>query len=294
MTARDVARLRAVPLNEVMQRLGAVHDGRDKARWKTDRGTLSVTGMRFFNWQAHAGGGGAIDLVMHLRGVGFKDAVAWLRDAFGDAHVRMDVAMLSPSQRAFRPPVRDDARLARVVRYLQRQRGIPRSVLAPLVDAETVYADARANAVFLHVDARGKPVGAELRGTTHIQWRGMARGSRKAAGHFAVGDTDARVIVLCESAIDAISCHALRPAARCISTAGTCPDRPWIAPLLASGARIHCGFDADDAGESFARAMIARHPTITRLRPAALHTTGGQAHDWNDELKARRAAPARP
>lgn len=285
MNARDLARLRAVPLGEVLARLGAVKDRRDKARWKTDRGTISVNDMRFFDWHAHTGGGGAIDLVMHLRGSSFKEAVAWLQRAFGDARVPHVVAEPLPSRHAFQPPPRDDAKLARVLRYLQRDRAIPRDVLAPLVDEQTVYADARGNAVFLHRDDRGTPVGAELRGTTRVQWRGMARGSRKAAGYFAAGPGNAREIVICESAIDAISCHALRAHAHCISTAGTCPDRPWLAPLIASGPRVRCGFDADDSGDSNACAMIARHPAITRLRPPL--------HDWNDLLVARRASHAR-
>ncbi len=284
MIRPDLERLRAVSLTEVLTRLGATKDRRDRARWKTDRSHLSVNGTRFFDWHAHAGGGGAIDLVMHLRGASFKDAVAWLQHAFGDAHVTHVVAEPAPSRRAFQPPPRDDAKLARVVRYLERERAIPPEILASLVDEQTVYADARGNAVFLHLDFQGKPVGAELRGTTRVQWRGMARGSRKAAGYFAAGPDDAHAceIVVCESAIDAISCHALRANARCVSTAGTCPDRPWLAPLVDSGVRIHCGFDADEAGDSFARAMIARHPAVTRLRPAL--------HDWNDTLVARRAS----
>ena len=289
MSPGDLARLRAVPLAEVLTRLGAARDPRDKARWKADRGTISVNGMRFFDWHAHAGGGGAIDLVMHLHGASFKDAVAWLQHAFGDVHVPHvphGAAEPPPSHRAFQPPPRDDGKLARVVRYLERERAVPRDVVAPLLDAKTVYADARGNAVFLHLAPRGKPVGAELRGTTRVQWRGMARGSRKAAGYFSAGPVDARETVICESAIDAISCHALRASARCVSTAGTCSDRPWLASLVATGAPVHCGFDADDAGDSFARAIIARHPAITRLRPAL--------HDWNDVLVARRASHARP
>jgi hypothetical protein len=286
VSPRDLAGLRAVPLADVLTRLGAVKDPRDRARWKTDRGTLSVTGTRFFDWHAHAGGGGAIDLVMHLRGASFKDAVAWLRDAFGDAHVPHVVAEPPPSHRAFQAPPRDDGKLARVVRYLERERAIPHDILAPLLEAKALYADARGNAVFLHLDPQGRPVGAELRGTTRVQWRGMARGSRKAAGCFAAGPVEAREIVICESAIDAISCRALRASARCISTAGACPDRPWLAPLVDSGTRVYCGFDADEAGDSFANTMIARHPAITRLRPAM--------HDWNDELCSRRATRSRP
>jgi hypothetical protein len=275
----NIAGLRCVPLSEVLTRLGAIRDARDKARWKTARGALSVTGMRFYNWHASAGGGGAIDLVMHLEGVDFKGAVAWLHDAFGH------LVAASPSHDGpFLPPTRDDSLLPRVVRYLEFERAIPHDVLAPLIDAQSVYADARGNAVFLHVGRGGRPVGAELRGTTHVQWRGMARGSRKAAGYFAVGAGDADETVLCESAIDAISCSALRPSARAISTAGACPNPAWLGDVLASGGRVYCGFDTDDAGEHAARLMIARHPEIARLCPAL--------HDWNDDLASRRAALA--
>jgi hypothetical protein len=286
----DLGRLRAVPLAEVLERLGAVRDARDRARWKTPRGALSVTGTRFFNWHEQSGGGGAIDLVMHLRQADFRMAVAWLRDRFARALPATDATVLSVGiacpqvvERVFRPPERDDRMLARVVRYLEDERAIPPEVLAPLLAAGTVYADRRGNAVFVHVDRAGRPAGAELRGTTGIQWRGMAAGSKKAAGSFAADtSSDYAETVLCESAIDAMSCHALRPAARAVSTAGTCSGRAWLADILAPGLPVWCGFDTDEPGETAARAMISRHPAIRRLRPSA--------HDWNDDLKARPRA----
>jgi hypothetical protein len=282
MSFSDLGRLRAVPLAEVMERVGAVRDARDKARWKTPRGPVSITGMRFYNWHEHAGGGGAIDLVMHLHEAEFKKAVAWLHDQFGHVHAAVQTNS-PPAETIFRPPERDDRMLARVVRYLQDERAIPPEVLAPLLATGGVYADARGNAVFLHVNREGRAVGAELRGTTRIQWRGMAAGSRKAAGCFAAGPGARDEIVLCESAIDAISCHALRPAARAFSTAGTCSTRAWLPDILSSARTVWCGFDIDEPGEAAARAMIARHPTIRRLR--------SWGHDWNDDLKTRHSPP---
>lgn len=282
MTMRDLDRLRAVALESILPRLGAVRDARDRARWRTPRGPVSVTGARFFNWREHAGGGGAIDLVMHLAGMDFKAAVSWLREGFGPADVGAEAA---PARATFSPPRRDDLTLARVVRYLQDDRRIPPDILAPLLEAGDVYSDGRANAVFLHRDRRGRPVGAELRGTTRVRWRGMARGSRKAAGYFIAGPADADEIVLCESAMDAMSCHALRARSMAISTAGACPSPAWLPDILAEGRPVLCGFDADDPGDDAARIMIARHPAIARLRPAA--------HDWNDQIKARSADPAR-
>ncbi|MFA7278994.1 MAG: hypothetical protein WC100_02760 [Sterolibacterium sp.] len=42
---------------------------------------LLSTGPKFYDTRAKRGGGGAIDLVMHLRGLDFKQAVAWLRES---------------------------------------------------------------------------------------------------------------------------------------------------------------------------------------------------------------------
>ena len=95
------------------------------------------------------------------------------------------------------------------------------------------------------------------------------------------GDTrGSRKIDLCESAIDALSCFQLHPQHICISTAGVRADPPWLPGLLARGFELHCGFDADDAGDAAAARMMALHPAIHRLRPPA--------HDWNDVVAANR------
>jgi len=148
-----------------------------------------------------------------------------------------------------------------------------------LIDSGTLYADARANAVFLLRSEHRLPVGAELRGTTGAPWHGLAPGSRKDLGCFAIPLEPRPVVVLCESAIDAISCFALHPGYRCLSTAGARPDPRWLRPLLDQGCQVYCGFDADPTGDAMADAIIARHPAIHRLRPSL--------HDWNDVLKAR-------
>ena len=42
---------------------------------------LLLTGSKFWDTRSSVGGGGAVDLVMHLVGVGFKNAVRLLRNA---------------------------------------------------------------------------------------------------------------------------------------------------------------------------------------------------------------------
>ena len=118
----------------------------------------------------------------------------------------------------------------RVLRYLTERRHLASALLEPLLESGRLYADQRGNAVFLLVAGKAnRPVGAELRGTGPRVWRGMAPGTRKDLGYFWTGARGAKEIVLCESAIDAISCFQLHPERICISTSGVRANPPWLA-----------------------------------------------------------------
>jgi hypothetical protein len=281
--------VREIPLEVVLRCWGAVRDPRDKSRWQTRRGPLSVTGTKFFNWHASHGGGGAIDLVMHLGGWSPRQAIEWLWSYHGGqvAESNSATAPRSPSAEQLRLPASSATHLDHVRQYLRQQRCLSEAILASLIDDGKVYADGRGNAVFLMV--AGKPnrsIGAELRGTASRVWRGLAPGTRRDAGYFWIGNTSSKQIVLCESAIDAISCLQLQTQKAaglseeciCISTAGVRSDAPWLRPLLARGYAIYCGFDTDEPGERASRQMIARYPSIQRLQPTQ--------HDWNETLTA--------
>lgn len=289
--------VRSIPLEAVLIRWDAERDRYDKYRWRTERGPLSITGAKFFNWQLRQGGGGAIDLVMHLGEMEFPLALKWLERHLGSVPTAASTSAYSQPSASSSPcsdpqatpaglrlPLENTAKLQRVRRYLIEHRCLTPRILEPLIDAGKVYADQRGNAVFLMVAGKAnRPIGAELRGTGPRIWRGLAPGTRRDAGYFWIGATDARRIVLCESAIDAISCYQLHSTQLhteciCISTAGVRPDAPWLSPLLARGDHLHCGFDNDEAGEAASCQMIARHRSIKRLRPPA--------HDWNDALRA--------
>lgn len=268
-------RLRTLPLPLVLAALEATPDPGDRAKWRTARGVLSVTGAKFINWNQGVGGGGAIDLVMHVQQLGFGPALQWLEDRFGWAPSTQPAAVATVHKLSLPAPAPQF--WPRVERYLMDDRTLPRALLAPFVHAGLLYADAHANAVFLLGNNPATAVGAELRGTTSVSWRGMAPGSRKDHGCFAVSTTAANALVLCESAIDALSCHVLHPTFRCLSTSGARPAPAWLTALLPLGLPIFCGFDADPTGDAMADRMIALHPAITRLRPPA--------KDWNDALR---------
>lgn len=287
-TRQKADRLRSVPLELVLRHWGALPDRHDQSKWHTSRGILSVNGAKFFNWNCGAGGGGAIDLVIHLNHDGsFRDALDWLQEHFAE-HLPPLEQPPRPDRPDFLPPQPEPAQLRRVMAYLVDQRSIPAPLIDSLIDSGTLYADRRANAVFLlrGTESHANAVGAELRGTGPGHWRGMAPGSRKDLGFFSIPAPlqgaladEPRPIILCESAIDAISCFALHPTHWCISTSGARPHPSWLPRFIDQGRAVHCGFDTDDTGETMARAMIDFHPEVQRLRP--------ERHDWNDLLKSR-------
>lgn len=277
--------VRGLPLDEVLRRWGAAPDPRDRTKWRTERGAMSLTGDKFHHWGEETGGGGAIDLVMHLADLDFRSAVVWLEQHLGALAAPALAASTSSSPasasstRRLSLPAPCVGNLPRARRYLTETRRLPAVLLEPLIFSGKLYADRRGNAVFVMTAGRTNlPTGAELRGTGRVAWRSMSPGTRKDAGFFWTGATNTRVIVLCESAIDALSCHALHPDRIVISTAGARSSPRWLRCLIERGYQICCGFDTDEAGEQAAAQMIAAYPTVQRLRPAA--------HDWNDALLA--------
>lgn len=283
--------VRALPLELVLQAWGADRDRSDRHRWHTDRGVLSITKTKFFNWQEETGGGGAIDLAMHLGRMDARAAVTWLEERFGigihtphaaSPHVSASHATCSPKPGTLHLPEPDPAQLDRVRRYLTEQRRLSLEIIEPLIESGRIYADRHANAVFVMVAGKpNRPIGAELRGTGPQVWRGLAKGTRKDAGYFWGGEASSTQIMLCESAIDAISCHQIHAAQEvptiCISTAGVRSQLPWLEPLIHRGYTIRCGFDDDKAGNRASHLLLHDYPCLQRIIPPA--------KDWNDLLK---------
>lgn len=232
------------------------------------------------DWTKGKGGGGAIDLACHLRGGDFLQAAIWLASNFEHETI--------PSFKSHKPshhpetslklPAKDKNKTNRVIQYLTNQRRIPRETVMNLIQSGKLYADSRGNAVFLLLGKEKKVVGAELRGTGNIKWRGMAPGSKKQMGCFYVLGKYNKKMILCEAAIDAVSCSVLWPEYTAISTSGANHNPTWVKRFIENGCEIYCGFDADVTGDLLADIMIRRYPSIKRLRPAM--------HDWNELLQS--------
>jgi hypothetical protein len=274
-----VERIRALPLPAVLQAAGATVDRHDPARWHSHEGVISVTGCKFFNWNRDTGGGGAIDLVIHLYGLDFQGALAWLCGHFPRCECIPPPPSNTGSGSELKLPAAHPDRVPRVERYLVAQRRIHPDPVRRLIKSGDLYADRYSNAVFVLRGQDHIPVGAELRGTGPRAWRGMAPGSRKNGGYFSVREANVDGIILTESAIDALSCSLVHPHRWCISTAGARSNPAWMPTIISRRLPVYCGFDADTTGDEMAEAMIERYPVIKRLRPAK--------HDWNDMLTPR-------
>ena len=299
------ARLRALPLPDVLDALGFAPDPREKGRWKAEGFNITVgEGAKASKWFDHLAGtgkGGSIDLVQHVTGSDFKGALAWLADRFGPGAAAADLTARLRAQAVaevkaavaerepFTPPQPAPEHWQHVREHLTRARALPRSYIDRLHELGDLYADAKRNAVFVCRDPETNRItGAELKGTVPrpdgSRFTGMAPGSRKDGGGFRVGDiARAATVYLVESAIDAISLFKLRHDAgerghAVVSTAGTTPEpRTWFAKLADTARRV-CAFDNDKAGDEAAH-KLRRHK-FERLKPSG--------KDWNDDLKAIR------
>lgn len=292
---------RDVPLQSVVETLGLSHDKRDRGIWVDDEGVnkISLDGQKWFDHRQAVGGGGAIDLVKHVLRVGFRDAVAWLGFEIGRkpaeravaahaaAGASREVASAMRDAQPFQPPAKVPSTFQRVRRYLQG-RGISAATLGKLDIEGRLLSDERGNAVFLALDGAGRPRGAEIRGTGEKPFHGHATGSSRVLPWSFDGlGKNVRRLVLCESAIDAMSFYELDrdENTRFISTGGarpTCPEA--VLPGISAGKwdEVVIAYDNDQVGEKFGDALEAELSAagahVSRRRPVG--------KDWNDDLKA--------
>ena len=295
---RELAdRCRGLPLVGVMEALGGERDGYDKQKWRLGDCAISLgtddAPHKFFDHRAGKGGGGAIDLVMHVTGRDFQSAVELLASMDGghDAPVpkaRPEKAIpgaLDP----FQPPPADVRHLPAVMNYLTEVRGLPLALVQEVVDRGRLFADRRRNAVFLCTNG-SEVTGAEVRGTGSAAFKGMARGAHRGVGAFMLRcEAPAAAIVVVESAIDALSYRALYPEehAYIVSAAGVLTEWPLIEDLAnwLNRPEIVVAYDNDAPGNRAAEALMAslqaQYFEVRRRAPIL--------KDWNDQIRYENA-----
>ena len=277
----DDVRLR--PLGEVAPLLGYRRDPTDRSRWRRSGSVITVRGMKFYDHLQGCGGGGAIDLVVHGLGCSPVEAIRWLA---GRPCVPEIEESAPPSRaRPFVLPEACEGCWGEVRSWLIGERGLEGFRVDGFKSAGLLYADARFNAVFVCRDVGGAVTGAELVGIRRRsdggRFRGMAPGSRKASGGFWFASVDEEPLVgafIAESAIDALSALTLGAGglvSMYASVSGVCRRLPdWLCDL----AFVKCGFDADEAGDAAAGALMASDGRVSRVRPPG-------AKDWNALLQ---------
>jgi hypothetical protein len=182
--------------------------------------------------------------------------------------------------------------------YLESERAIPAALLQSDRFAGLIRIDVRQNAVFPHFDAQGL-CGYEIK---NHNFTGFAFGGTKGLWLSQEMPGDDR-LVLCESAIDALSYAALFPGdhSRYGSFAGqiSAAQREWIratAARLPLRSTIVAATDADKEGGKLADVIREAVELTGRDDLAhAVHLPVG-FKDWNDQLRNRpmRSSSSRP
>jgi hypothetical protein len=300
--------LRDLPLEDVAWHLGLDKADKGENRWKGLGQVININGSKWYDFTAEKGGGGAIDLVMHVVGCNFRQSLAWLCDRFGEegmlrasrAKVEEQATKIVEEEPApqFVPPKQDESTWLNVKNYLTKARGLPENFVDGLHSKGWLYADEQQNAVFTMrclwqpspmVSLDDETTGAFLRGTRgeDNSFMGYAPGTKRTQGWFYLhlggkATDEVEKVVICKSPIDALSCAALSFAANSgmpeTRTMFLAVDSLKSLPLdfLKNIPAITVACNNDSAGRSKAQAIKELLPQTIVAQP--------KTSDWNTEL----------
>jgi hypothetical protein len=165
---------------------------------------------RSFYWHSKGVGGfGALDFLVKVENMPFRDAVAVVTD--------ITLPMVQPRTRRSNAPVPAQPPKTlilpekagvplRLCDYLCNKRGIDSDVVHSLIQKEMIYEDRRGNVVFVGYDEHNKLRFGCLRGTC-ANYRGDCAGSDKRYGFTMAAYGQSELLYIFESPIDAMS-HA--------------------------------------------------------------------------------------
>lgn len=280
---------RDIPLVEVMESFGCVQKDNDPKNWDTPVGRISVQEFAspdladvFYNHDLSKGGGGAIDLVMHLGGYTFKEAMAHITSHLGGV-ATAEAAALHSMKKTIREaaaepaapyvvPTGDDSTWPLVFDYLTQTRGISVGVVKEYHKLGYLRSDAYRNVVILNNSKNGHSLRGTLPGSTF-------KGARGVKGFFTpnTGNTSTPVFI-CEGALDALSLRSAGLSA--ISTQGSTDMDALHTFLLrykAAGYHLVAAFDNDAAGAKMAQVVMSWGDVgASYARPVG--------KDWNEDL----------
>lgn len=291
------ATVRELPLDQVAQHLGLTQDKRDAQKWTNEGHTISLynNNHSFSDWATEVTGKyGAIDLVMHVQGSSYKEAVSWLAETQNLTPV---IQPAEPPKRAPSCNVRDESQWQAVEQYLAEERKLPPEIITSLHQQGIIAADSRQNVMFFRHELLdsfecGEAIGANLRGTLPNSdgeyFKGLTPGTRREDGFFWIQQGEGVVdrVVLTESPIDTISFAAMDESRETGATVYLSTDGRGAIPVTAIGQVLDQGGelilaqDNDPDGNRQAWSIVQQFPeyALIRVQPEGYK-------DWNDCLR---------
>lgn len=296
MEKTDLDELRGkVPCSAVLEQGGFALDLKESTRkaMKYRRGAEIVIvihdGMGWFD-PLGDGKGDVFNLVQHLQGVRFVEAMHEVADLVGFVPTEpvwqresrpRDFDLSIPERwQGRRKPWRGSA----TWRYLRDERCLNERIIRTAIAADALREGPHGSMWAAHNDDEGAVTGWEERGP---DWRGFASGGAKVL--FRLGRPDGLRLCVTEAAIDAMSLadyEGMPEGSLYLSAGGgwspTTSDA-ILALATRPGAQLLAATDANSQGEVFAQRLreIAEDVGCDwfRLKPPA--------EDWNDALRAR-------
>jgi hypothetical protein len=279
----EFIRIRDISLQNVFEICGYQIDYKDKYQYQGPLGRLSIQTKggkaKFFNHDKQIEGGGAIDLVMHLEGVDFSSACAFLREHFNTAEIEKAAAhkAMQDARLAVKLPaplpIPDQSTWAKVRDHLIKVRKLDPIAIDHLYQAGKIFSDFRNNACFRY----GKN-GIELLGTRKPVWQGF-RGNK--SGIFTISrGSNTQFIAICESAIDAICYAELYREASVMALIELGSNRliNTLNDYLSKDFKVRVAFNDNQASDEVAKRLMLTLPAVER------HCPPGKGNDWNDVL----------
>lgn len=258
--------LRALPIDTVLRRVyGAELEQGSHARHASRKYLLpdgrkigvspGKAGADVWIEQGSEGKRGAINLVMHLDGLVYKDAVRLLAEHFDSSAVAAEHAGELVKRAAadiheiakgpVAAPAPDPTKWPRVRKWLHEVRGMPRKLIDKLHNMGLLYADSRANATF-----KREAGGAFQRGTGSQKFHRSIGGPE--CGPFIVPGNGKKVILV-EAPLDAIGVVAAHPGVVAIASGGDQLPPAKLGPWIPEGAEVLAGHDDDKRGNQVAK-----------------------------------------
>ncbi|WP_414528452.1 MobV family relaxase [Nodularia chucula] len=304
---QQAEQLRDLPLEDVAWQLGLDRDHKQPEKWRGQGNNMNINGSKFYDFHPseERGGGGAIDLVMHVNQCNYRQAIAWLYDGFGERglqraviaqaqKIATEIAQFEPRPQ-FVPPAPDNQQWHKVENYLTQKRELLPSFIQAVHEQGLIYADEQQNAVFLMRNLDGETTGAFLRGTQgeDNSFKGYAKRTKRTDGWFHLklgGEPNGEIekVVLCKSPIEAMSFATLEmevqqgiPKTRTMYMAVD-SHKSLPVEFLQTVPVVEVAYDNDDLGNETARMIMEQlhHDHAMRVKP--------KGKDWNDTLCAWR------